>query len=72
MGSTQRFNFLTLEDGTNLSSQGGRFGIGDRRAMDRILAALETHDHAGGTGSPTPWAFPSGRWWTQGARSRAA
>lgn len=61
MGSTQRFNFLTLEDGTNLSSQGGRFGIGDRRAMDRILAALETHDHAGGDRLTNPVGVPLGQ-----------
>lgn len=54
MTFTQRFGFTRLDDRT-ISADGGKFGIADRTTLDRILAALEAHQHEGGQrlGDPT-------------------
>lgn len=59
MALTQRFGFTFFGRGAggSLQSDGQKYTSADRRAMDRILAALENHDHSGGVRLANP---PSG------------
>lgn len=57
MGSTNRFG-LTTFDGTTFNLEGA-FSNGDRKFLDRVLAALETHDHGGGVRLADPVDQPT-------------
>lgn len=61
MGSTQRFGLTTFSapgEGS-LSDDGHKFTGRDRRVLDRILASLEQHRHAGGERLETPAQGPT-------------
>lgn len=60
-GRTARwgFNLFDSETEGSLGDDGGKFTGSDRAVLDRLLAALEAHDHGGGARLADPSAAPS-------------
>lgn len=60
MGKTTRFGFGTYggPDGGNVTDDGSQFSYADKIALDKILSALEAHNHKGGDVCPDPTAGP--------------
>lgn len=61
MGLTQRFGFTQFDSPTegSISEDGNKFTGRDRRVIDRILSALESHDHLGGSRLEEPAQAPT-------------
>lgn len=74
MAKTQRFglNYFGGDVEGALSEEGGKFTNRDRRTIDRVLAAFETHDHSGGDRLADPSGVPALTLFTTGGGLQAA